>query len=270
MKRSASVQYADDAKKMRISPTLQKTLSDERKIRCRPAEVLLDIVHCVDFNTLVALRFASQTFHRIVQKSADVLAKQLRMELIIDDGSLILAVDENCREFHYDSSIPFGCEAAMRRIASHVGCHRLTSLSIANDWRRLHMERLLCAAPVLGFIETLEIDTTDRSSQRITSVEDVNRFTRQFPRLRRLRLDAPGKPVFDWSAFLRSEGALELPEFAGTIYTFRAKARYPVPSEFDFLRYCFDCTRLADDVGKFVKVPFQIDASRSFPVTSLR
>ncbi|KAH7707637.1 hypothetical protein AAVH_25130 [Aphelenchoides avenae] len=199
MKRSASVRYPGVTKKMRPSPTLQETYTDGRMATRLPAEVLLDIVHSVDFNTLGAVRFASRTFRSIVQTNADVLAKRRRMELVIDDGTLTLCDGETDVELDCDPSMPFTYVTAMRRVASHVGFHSLTSLYIHDDWHRLPF-----------------------GSSRFTSVDDVNSFTRQFPRLRRLRLYAPGNPIFDWSAFLRSEGALELPELVA-VFDFRTK-----------------------------------------------
>ncbi|KAH7703128.1 hypothetical protein AAVH_29705, partial [Aphelenchoides avenae] len=62
--------------------------------------------------------------------------------------------------------------------------------------------------------------------------------------------------------------ALKLPELvAGLIGT---NARSSAPSETDFVLYCFDCTRLAEGVGKHVNLTDAIVVSRSFLATSLR
>ncbi|KAH7708556.1 hypothetical protein AAVH_24198, partial [Aphelenchoides avenae] len=237
---------------------------------CLPAEVLLNIVHCVDFNTLIALCFTSYTFHSVVQTNAGELAKRRRMDLSIDVNCMILSEGERGLKFRYDARKPFAYVAAMRRVASRVGFHSLTSLCVLNDWRRVPIDRLLYAAPVLRFIEILQFGISDGRSSRIASVDDVNQFAGQFPHLRRLILYALGKPIFDWPAFLRSEGALKLPELvAGLVYNVRANAHSSGPSETDFLRYCFDFSRLADGVGKFVNLTGAVNVSRSFLATCL-
>ncbi|KAH7702248.1 hypothetical protein AAVH_30601 [Aphelenchoides avenae] len=131
------------------------------------------------------------------------------------------------------------------------------------------MHRLFYASPALRFVEILCLGFAWNSSS-MRSVADVNHFVEQFPRLR--RLDVTASSEFDWFSFLRSEGALKLPELVAHMI------RKPTwndelpsgPSEFDFLRYSFECSRLDEGVGKFVKLPFEVAASRSFLVTALR
>ncbi|KAH7721532.1 hypothetical protein AAVH_10993 [Aphelenchoides avenae] len=268
MKRSASVEYICDVKKMLEDPTLEDTFKENRMTRCLPTEVLLNIVHCVDFNTLVALCFTSHAFHGVVQTNAGILAKRRRMGLVIEQSKVFLYGGKTGLELRYDPSMPFTYILAMRRVASQVGFHNLARLRIRNDWRRVPMDRLLYAAPALRFVETLHISIAEL---KITSVDDVNRFTEQFPRLRLLCLAAARKGIFDWPAFLRSEGALKLPELVvGILRNFSKKDGSSVPGESDFVRYCFDWTQLAEGVGKFVSLPFDLDVSDSFLETSLK
>lgn len=162
----------------------------------------------------------------------------------------------------------------MKSVASHVGFHSLTTLHIENDWRRVPLNRLFYAAPALRFVETLYIRIgRAKSSSRIASVYDVNSFTEQFPRLRRLYLGALEKPVFDWCSFLQSECARKLPDLLvdGPNCVFKkADGSSSQAKECDFLEYCFDCSRLAERVGKFVRLPScGFVVSRNFLATSL-
>ncbi|KAH7704389.1 hypothetical protein AAVH_28429, partial [Aphelenchoides avenae] len=239
---------------------------------CLPAEVLLNIVHCVDYNALVALCFTSHTFHSVVQTNAGVLAKRLQMRLNISDDKVVIYDEETTLELGCDASMPFTYVAAMRDVSSHVGFHSIATLSVMDDWRRLPMDRLFYASPALRFVETLRIIVGKTNGSSVKSVDDVNQFAEQFPRLRRVLLGATvGFPDFDWCAFLQSEGARKLPELviAGPLASIRrTDGSTSEPKEYDFLQYCFDCSRLAEGVGRFVTLPNVV--SRSFLVTSVR
>ncbi|KAH7703130.1 hypothetical protein AAVH_29707, partial [Aphelenchoides avenae] len=81
---------------------------------CLPTEVLLNIVHCVDYNTLVALSFTSHTIHSVVQSNAGILAKRLRMKLCIGDGRVSLSDrdGERCLKVCYAFGMPVTYVAA--------------------------------------------------------------------------------------------------------------------------------------------------------------
>ncbi|KAH7704387.1 hypothetical protein AAVH_28427 [Aphelenchoides avenae] len=219
MKRSAGVGCTDDAKQKRTNSKLREARNDGRVASCLPVEVLLNIVHCVDYNTLVALCFTSHSFHAVVQTNSGVLAKRLRMWLHFSDDKVVLYDDDTTLELGCDTSMPFTYVAAMRDVASHVGFHAIATLSVIDDWRRLPMDRLFYASR--------------------------------------------GQP---------SEGARKLPELvvAELCSIRRADGAISEPKEYDFLRYCFDLSRLAEGVGRFVQLPHAFSVSRSFLVTSLR
>ncbi|KAH7707634.1 hypothetical protein AAVH_25127 [Aphelenchoides avenae] len=235
---------------------------------------LLNIVHCVDYNTLVALGFTSHIFHSIVQTNAGGLAKRRQMRLHIENLSVTPCDGEMRLELQCDSGKPFTYVIAMKRVASQVGLHSIAALNVANEWRRLPMERLFYASHALRFVETLRINIGKPNGTSVKSVDDVNHFAEQFPGLRRVQLDAnEGVPYFDWPAFLQSEGARKLPELvvAGPLASIRrTDGSTSEAKEYDFLQYCFGCSRLAEGVGRFVKMPLTFAVSRSFLVTALR
>lgn len=227
-------------------------------------------MHCLDFNTLVALCFTNHTFHVVVQKNDCVLAKRRDMRLFIQELLVILYDCNRQREIICDPDYPSTYVDAMRRrVFSDVGFHMLKTLNISNDWLRMSMDRLFSALPALRFVEILRLSIAAPNSSSAKSVDDVNRFAAQFPRLQRLGLHALGTAHFDWRSFLLSEGALKLPQLdARAICGFQSEDGSSYPTELDFIRYCFDYSRLPEGVGKFVRHDLRV--SRSFLVTALR
>ncbi|KAH7718270.1 hypothetical protein AAVH_14338, partial [Aphelenchoides avenae] len=245
-------------------------ISKKNKASCLPAEVLLNILHCLDFNTLVAVYVTNHLFHIVVKTNAGVLAKRREMRLYIQDDGVILY---DCDTRHEILCIPAISSAstvnAMRDVASHIGFHNLKSLDVTKDWRNMPMEPLFTAAPALRFVKTLRLSIAAPDNASAKSPDDVNRFAAQFPRLRRLCFPlAFGPAYFDWCSFLRSEGALKLPELDAREMCCYAREDRSMehPTEEEWLRYATDCTQLPGGSGKFFRL--NLTVSRSFLLAS--
>ncbi|KAH7702247.1 hypothetical protein AAVH_30600, partial [Aphelenchoides avenae] len=70
------------------------------------------------------------------------------MQLVIEDDMMIVSGGQESLKVHYEPSIPASYVVAMRDVASHVGCHSLTSLRVANDRHQVPVDRLLNSTPV--------------------------------------------------------------------------------------------------------------------------
>ncbi|KAH7702809.1 hypothetical protein AAVH_30028 [Aphelenchoides avenae] len=244
-------------------------ISKNNKASCLPAEVLLNILHCLDFNTLVAVYVTNHLFHIVIETNAAVLAKRREMRLYIQDDGVILYACDTRHELCIPA-IPSSTYAdTMRIVASHLGFHKLETLNISNDWRNLPMERLFSAAPAVRFVETLQLSIAAPDSASAKSPDDVNRFAAQFPRLRRLCFPlAYGPAYFDWCSFLRSEGALKLPELDAREMCGYAREDGSIehPTEEEWLRYATDDTQIPEGVGKFVRL--NLTYPRSFLIVA--
>ncbi|KAH7707432.1 hypothetical protein AAVH_25342 [Aphelenchoides avenae] len=195
-----------------------------------PAEVLLDVVQCVDYNTLVALCSTSHSFFGVVQNNAHALAKRHCWDVSVSNNDVKLWERlDKLAEWRFHSKKPLTYVYALKRLASFVGFHQLKELSGPQD---MPVEAVLEAAPALRFVERLHLWSTDKITQSgaVPAAADVELSVSRFANFRELSLYLPGP--FDWGAFLLSESALKLPELTFDYYS--------VPKESDLLRYCLD------------------------------
>ncbi|KAH7704440.1 hypothetical protein AAVH_28374 [Aphelenchoides avenae] len=240
-----------------------------------PAEILLDIVHNVDYGTLVALCFAGHSLHVVIQTNVGVLAKRRHMDVRIYKNNIFLW-EESYRkiaEWRFVPNQPHTYSVAMKRMASYVGFHQLSGPEALSGPPDMPIECILSAAPALRFVEELQlwIDSAERDKTNVgvlakrrrmdavTAAAEVEQFTGHFARLRKLSLFLGAH--FDWSAFLRTEAALKLPNL---LIGYDSK-----PNESDLLRYCFDFSHLAADVGRR-SVIFRGAVSRAFLMQCIR
>ncbi|KAH7704598.1 hypothetical protein AAVH_28203 [Aphelenchoides avenae] len=58
-----------------------------------PGEVLVDIVHCVDYDALYSVAFVNRQYHNVAVRNAEKMAKRRNYELTFTESTVDLAVD---------------------------------------------------------------------------------------------------------------------------------------------------------------------------------
>ncbi|KAH7719163.1 hypothetical protein AAVH_13413 [Aphelenchoides avenae] len=222
-----------------------------------PGEVMVDVVHCVDYGTLYALTFVNSQFHNVSVRNAEKLAKRRNFELTISDATLHLVVDGSIQlpSIVLDERTISSVLEALKAVANVVGLHAVTKLSLEyGDWFRLPPARMFAVLPAVEYATNLSLryapplGTPERADY-------VDAFVADFPHTQELELELL-RP-FDWT-YLRRRSALKLG-------TFRVLVCCESPSsEAEVLRYCMALSRLPENEQKrfFLISPFPTDRFR--------
>ncbi|KAH7707430.1 hypothetical protein AAVH_25340 [Aphelenchoides avenae] len=234
MKRSTVAKCVQTVTKPRTNGFSKADEVNRRTSASLPAEVLLDIVHCVDYNTLVALCRTNRAFFVVVvQRNADVLAKRRRFSVVIRKESVALREGwARITEWRFDGPLSF--VGTLKRMAAYVGLHQAAKLSIVLG---LPCDLVISSAPALQFVESLHL-----AGNPVPAATDVEQFVSDFVNLRNASMFVCGR--FDWGAFLRSEAALKLPKLV-IGYHHELKGS-------DLLRYCLNFAHLPDGASRLV------------------
>lgn len=226
-----------------------------------PGEVLVDVVHCVDYGTLYALTFVSTQFHKVAVRNAEKMAKRRNFELtftetalqLVVDGSNMppsIVIDEGRRTRRSSSAVD-----ALKEVVSVVGLHAVTKLSVDHgDWLRLPIAQMFAVLPAMEYATSLRL-CYEPSGGTTPAADYVDAIVTRFSHLQELELTL--QHPFDWT-YLRRDSALKL-------RSFHIKVRCePQSSEEEVLRYCTAMARLpAAEPKRFVLVsPFFVDRFR--------
>lgn len=210
-----------------------------------PKETLLEIVSCVDYASLVALRFANIRIRRVIEGNEEILAARRTFHLkvserliLVDEqleGKCALVTKKKCSLDNYNE--------AMREVETILRGHPVSNLELH---RPLSLSELVDLLPQLAYTKTLFI-------RRFDSLEGiVDEYIRPLSHLTNLGLgyhyDGFPSTILE---ILGEDLLLQIPSI-----TFRIGGVPAVDGALEDLlyRFCFDFSGLSRDSKKFVAV----------------
>ncbi|KAH7699013.1 hypothetical protein AAVH_33888, partial [Aphelenchoides avenae] len=243
-----------------------------------PSETLLHVAGCVDYSTLVAVRFSSARLNGVVLPHSQKLARQrqfrmkcgTRLELFEHGcaGSIPRRVFEiACKHNRHGA-----CVACLRRANDFVGAHRITHVSLSIFWQtEVSADELARSLPPVCYAESVTIGKDFVHDDYSGAVMDYLNF---FVSVKELTLKAVPTD-FDWSLLRRKP-------FTGLRYLKiqppKRKWRYYEEAEAEIRRYCFssrareeDCSRTVDLTGWRFSTMFEsVLVHKLFPLCWLK
>ncbi|KAH7696084.1 hypothetical protein AAVH_36848, partial [Aphelenchoides avenae] len=202
-----------------------------------PGEVLVDVVHCVDYGTLYSLTFVNSQFHNVAVRNAGKLARRRDFALRFTETALHLVVDDSIQlpSIVLDGSAASSLLGALTEVASIVGLHAMTKLCVDHgDWLRLPITEMFAVLPALEHVIVLRLRYAPPHGMP-PSADYVDNFITKFPHAKHLNLGL-FRP-FDWT-YLRRDSAVKL---HGLQIHVLCESQL---SEEEVLRYCTDTIRL--------------------------
>ncbi|KAH7714296.1 hypothetical protein AAVH_18315 [Aphelenchoides avenae] len=175
-----------------------------------PNELLLQVLHFVDYRTLVLAKLAGAALLRVVTKYAAELARRRSFQVAfyakwVTYGEVTLRAR---RSVHYEPGNQASLVAACQKLDVVIGPHAVAKLMFDdNTWNMPGVGVIFEAAPPLKYAEDVGLNSTAGS----TTVLSSDAFVRSFASIKSLRLWL-AYDVFDrfsW-AFLCEESACGL------------------------------------------------------------
>ncbi|KAH7698348.1 hypothetical protein AAVH_34561 [Aphelenchoides avenae] len=242
-----------------------------------PSDNVLDVLHCVDFATLLALRRSGSAFYGVIYRNQSILPR-LRVfdfclnlatgdrhlqEIVENTRSMVLTSSAGVHftdEFDYSLLHPF---------AEAVGTNFVNSATIASTLgpklsSRFDMQKAVDALPALKHVRKLSLDL--RCLMHTSTTVDTEAVERlilsPLDNLQRLELDNVANRT-DW-AFLRKEWALRLHSLSLKAFGFFEEAGaygpfgtpvnvYPeidASGQAEILEYCADFVHIQKGISK--------------------
>lgn len=203
----------------------------------KPHEVLLDIICCVDFNTLVPLRFTNSVVWECIDRHAHRLARERRLGIAFSDDAIEMTDHDDeswSLKVEYDilgaapvkAALPMrtrvlvraigllgvellkaaDMEGVLREIGLEVGCHRIVSAVFRSGcWLKVPFEVFCEKIPAIKYAPRICVN----NGRAVQGCANVENFVANFVRLEQLQLFDWRAGSFDWK-ILRSEAFLRL------------------------------------------------------------
>lgn len=178
-----------------------------------PNDMLLDVLSCADYKTLVLAKLSQRRFLRLVTKSAAHLAHRRRFMVIIDTSDLVYTElttgVPGTKTIRYEAGNLQSLAAACQELDGVIGPHAVVQLVfVCYAWNTPDVSVIFEAAPPLKYVECVHLFDLPRGPA-ISGVSEA--FVSNFVGMKELGLffDYDGTAHFDW-AFLRAESAREL------------------------------------------------------------
>ncbi|KAH7717990.1 hypothetical protein AAVH_14578 [Aphelenchoides avenae] len=205
-----------------------------------PNEILLDILHPLDYSSLLRLKFTASRFYHLIARDESNLPKRHHVALVIWPSVVRLEVDDDVIfAAKYASTDSF--EAALTAAKDIVGLHPIVSV-------KLYVKAIVSGLAEMIF-ECLPAATyaSDVRPYCVTDIDftrpQLEAFIARFPNLCSVGLE--DTPVdFDWT-ILRSKYFLRIPSVRISPETFRFGNVHFIEAAVDeIIRFCCDFTEL--------------------------
>ncbi|KAH7675921.1 hypothetical protein AAVH_42172, partial [Aphelenchoides avenae] len=174
-----------------------------------PNESFLQVLHFVDYKTLVVAKLAGARFLRLIVKFAEGLARR-RTFLVTLFTTTICYYDETigtAGQVKYEPGNPTSLSAACRQVAAAIGPHAVTELVFCvRTWNMPGVGVIFEAAPPLKYAERVDLYKNDDIIE-----DNFDAFMSNFVGMKTLRLflNCDVRRQFSWT-FLRRESARDL------------------------------------------------------------
>ncbi|KAH7725217.1 hypothetical protein AAVH_07265 [Aphelenchoides avenae] len=155
-----------------------------------PNEMVLDVLSCVDYKTLVFAKLTQERFRVLVTKFATQLAHGRRFIVLICDSYLLCSElptgAQRSERISYEEGNPQSLAAACRTLADEViGPHAVFQLTFYDDtWNTPDLDVVFKAAPLLKYAERVEL----HSPEGATISGDSAAFMSNIVGMKKLRL----------------------------------------------------------------------------------
>lgn len=175
-----------------------------------PNELLLDVLHFVDFSTLVAAKFAGSRLLGVVTANEHLLAIQRRLGILIMDNYITCdgAMNGRRKSIRYERTDHSSFASACRDLTHVIGPHAVGKLMcFENSWTVPGMDTVFELVPALKFAQDVSVNFRKCSQTGFSHEPFVRNFA--CPSSLCLSLDYDAFRYFRW-AFLGLGAAREL------------------------------------------------------------
>ncbi|KAH7706039.1 hypothetical protein AAVH_26742 [Aphelenchoides avenae] len=235
-----------------------------------PSENVLDVLHCVDFATLLALQRAGSAFYDVVHRNLTILPRLRVFEFYLDCAMDVLKLHETdedgwgtvLRLPEDEGLVPYSAEvdySALRTVHDTVGTNFIESACIVSTLgpmqsRDFDMRKAVEALPALKHVPELSFDC--QCLMHTTTTVDQELLERlilsPLVNLRCLGLDNMSNRT-DW-AFLRKDWALRLRSLSVEAYEDPGSPEIDAFGQAEILEYCTDFVHVEKGKSKVLTI----------------
>lgn len=134
-------------------------------IDCLPSEVLLDALCCLDFNTLLSLRFVNAFFCCLTEKNSSRLAQAKKLHLCVekDKVEFYSSILNDIVVAPFDTTDNASVTSAMSQIITFAGLHPVETLSCRRYLPSSLLQRVLNSVPAAKYTGSLYLQVSQMS-----------------------------------------------------------------------------------------------------------